>query len=177
MLHWHCVLVPRAHQEKMTWRSPRTQRGSTPVALAVVGFEVVPVLVHMECECERLPGSGSLVERAAPAHSSSATAARASERASARPHLESCTCAAPARGFRKKCYHVCPPTHAFSGLVGVCLAERALQRTTDRTPGESVKVVRSHSLGEFWKSALHKSMSAKATGAGEERMDNDGAKQ
>ena len=42
-----------------------------------------------------------------------------------------------------------------------------------------VKVVRSHSLGEFWKSALHKSMSAKAPGAGEggERMDNDGAKQ
>ena len=40
-----------------------------------------------------------------------------------------------------------------------------------------IKVVRSHSLGEFWKSALHKSMSAKATGAGEERMDNDGAKQ
>ena len=42
-----------------------------------------------------------------------------------------------------------------------------------------LKVVRSHSLGEFWKSALHKSMSAKAPGAGEggERMDNDGAKQ
>ena len=42
-----------------------------------------------------------------------------------------------------------------------------------------IKVVRSHSLGEFWKSALHKSMSAKAPGAGEsgERMDNDGAKQ
>ena len=30
-----------------------------------------------------------------------------------------------------------------------------------------IKVVRSHSLGEFWKSALHKSMSAKAPGAGE----------
>jgi hypothetical protein len=43
---------------------------------------------------------------------------------------------------------------------------------------DNVKVVRSHSLGEFWKSALHKSMSAKAPGAGEggERMDNDGAK-
>ena len=43
----------------------------------------------------------------------------------------------------------------------------------------SFKVVRSHSLGEFWKSALHKSMSAKAPGAGEggQRMDNDGAKQ
>ena len=35
------------------------------------------------------------------------------------------------------------------------------------------------SLGEFWKSALHKSKSAKAPGAGEgeERMDNDGARQ
>ena len=45
----------------------------------------------------------------------------------------------------------------------------------------SIKVVRSHSLGEIWKSALHKSMSAKASGAGkgEKRMDNvnDGAKQ
>jgi hypothetical protein len=45
--------------------------------------------------------------------------------------------------------------------------------------GSDFKVVRSHSLGEFWNSALHKSMSAKAPGAGEsgERMDNDGAKQ
>ncbi len=25
-----------------------------------------------------------------------------------------------------------PPTHAFSGLVGVCLAERALKRTNER---------------------------------------------
>ena len=33
--------------------------------------------------------------------------------------------------------------------------------------GTLVKVVRSHSLGEFWNSALHKSMSAKAPGAGE----------
>jgi hypothetical protein len=41
------------------------------------------------------------------------------------------------------------------------------------------KVVRSHTLGEFWKSALHKSMSAKASGTGEggERMDNGGARQ
>ena len=42
-----------------------------------------------------------------------------------------------------------------------------------------IEVVRSHSLGYFWKSALHKSMSAKAPGAGEggERMDNGGARQ
>jgi hypothetical protein len=42
-----------------------------------------------------------------------------------------------------------------------------------------IKVVRSHSLGYFWKAALHKSMSPKAPGAGEgeERMDNGGAKQ
>ena len=52
-------------------------------------------------------------------------------------------------------------------------------RRISRVTRRAVKVVRSHSLGEFWNSALHKSMSAKAPGAGEggERMDNGGARQ
>ena len=56
---------------------------------------------------------------------------------------------------------------------------RAMASARGILNNQSLKVVRSHSLGEFWKSALHKSMSAKAPGAGEgaERMDNDGAKQ
>ena len=44
----------------------------------------------------------------------------------------------------------------------------------ERSSGDvHVKVVRSHSLGEFWKSALRKSMSAKAPGAGEGGMEHN----
>jgi hypothetical protein len=62
--------------------------------VAVVDEHEVFVLVHMECECEERPRGRLLVERAAPAHSSSATAARASECAS------HCTCGGSFRGIR-----------------------------------------------------------------------------
>ena len=71
-------------------------------------------------------------------------------------------------------------TSAIGSLIGSKIIHDRENREKDGVT--SFKVVRSHSLGEFWKSALHKSMSAKAPGApgageGGERMDNDGAKQ
>ena len=85
--------------------------------VAVVDEHDVFVLVHMECECEERPRGRLLVERAAPAHSSSATAARASECAS------HCTCGGSFRGIRgvrKKCNLVqFKSRNLISGSTGV----------------------------------------------------------